>query len=293
MIEMILRRIFISLLILLLTGVAIAQKGVTVKASVDKNKILIGEPMQLTVEASFPLNTKTSFFNIDSIAHFEISGVPVIDSSSTGNRTIIKGIYQLTSFDSGHWVIPSFLLYKKIKTDTIPVDIVFSDFNPNQDYHDIKDIIEVEKQEKKNWLWYAVAGGVLLLLLLYFLLRKKKQPAHVVAAAPVNAYEEAMKQLDLLKRENLSSKQYHTKLVDIFRLYVYRKKNIQTLQKTTDALVMQLRGLIADTENYNQLQQALRLSDFVKFAKYESTKEDNTNTFNTIKKSIQLIEQLT
>jgi hypothetical protein len=292
MIEMILRRIFISSLILLLNGAALAQKVVTVNASVDKNKILIGEPMQLTIEASFPLNTKTSFFNIDSIAHFEISGVPAIDSTSTDKGVTIRGVYKITSFDSGHWVIPSFALAKKIKTDTIPVDIMFSEFDPKQDYHDIKDIIEIEQEEKKNWLSYAVAGGVLLLLLLYFLLRKKKQPAPVIAAAPVNAYEEAMKQLDLLEKENLSSKHYHTKLFDIFRLYVYRKKNIQTLQKTTDALVMQLRGIFTDTENYNQLQQALRLSDFVKFAKYESTKEDNTSAFNTIKKSIQLIEQL-
>ena len=36
---------------LFITQVVNAQGGVTIKATVDKNKILIGEPMQLIVDA--------------------------------------------------------------------------------------------------------------------------------------------------------------------------------------------------------------------------------------------------
>jgi len=278
---------------LLFLGFAIqigAQVSSSIKASVDKNRILIGEPLLLTIEASFPATLKTNFFDIDSIPHFEFLKPAQIDSFSEANSKGIKVIYTLTSFDSGHWVIPVFVLNSKTKSDTIPVDVVFSDFNPEQNYHDIKDIIEVKPKEKKDWLWYAIAGTVVVLLLIYLLLRKKKQPVKTVEPA-LNAYEDAMKQLGLLQKEKLSAKEYYTKLVDIFRLYVLRKKNILSLQKTTDDLVRQLKAIIKEDRVYIQMQQVLQLSDFVKFAKYLPTVDDDGMAFNTIKKTIQHIEQ--
>ena len=45
-------------------------------------------------------------------------------------------------------------------------------------------------------------------------------------------------------------------------------------------------------ERSDQLSQALRLSDFVKFAKYIPAPEDDKMVLDTIKKSIQEIEQI-
>ena len=55
---------------------------------------------------------------------------------------------------------------------------------------------------------------------------------------------------------------------------------------------MQLRTIMTDKDKYNQLQQALQLSDFVKFAKYQSGAEDDAIAFETIKNTIQYLEQL-
>lgn len=270
-----------------------AQAAGTIKASVDKNKILIGEPLQLIIEASLSPEAIKFFNAFDSIQHFEILGKPTLDTTNKDGTSLLRTVYKLTSFDSGHWVIPSFSLTKKIKTDTIPVDVIFSEFNPQQEYHDIKDIIdaEEEKEEKKNWIWYAVASTVLILLLIYFLLKKKKEAALVPAPA-LSAFEEAIQQLNSLQGQSLAAKDYHTRLVDIFRLYVLKKKNILSLQKTTDNLVMQLKPVINSAEVFSQLQQALRLSDFVKFAKYIPSAEDNQSAFGLIKKTIEHIEQL-
>jgi len=279
---------------LLFTGLLLetrAQVSSSIKASIDKNKILIGEPLVLTLEASFPATLKTNFFDIDSIAHFEFLKPAQIDSFGEASSKGIKAIYTLTSFDSGHWVIPAFALNSKIKSDTLPVDVVFSDFNPEQNYHDIKDIIEIKPKEEKDWLWYAIAGTVVVLIIIYFLLRKKKQPAKVNEPS-LNAYDEAMKQLSSLQKEKLPGKEYHTRLVDIFRLYVLRKRDILSLQKTTDDLVRQLKTIIKENEVYDRLRQSLQLSDFVKFAKYTPTPDDDNSAFNTIKKTIQHIEQL-
>lgn len=290
---MIKKRPYKIFLFLLFTGFTIAagaQVTASIKASVDKNKILIGQPLLLTIEASFPATLKTNFPDIDSIAHFEFLKPAQVDSFSEANSKGVKAIYTLTSFDSGHWVIPAFALNSKVKSDTIPVDVIFSDFNPEQNYHDIKDIIEVKPKEEKDWLWYAIAGTVAVLVLIYFLLRKKKSPVKVADPA-LNAYDDAMKQLSLLQKEKPQGKEYYTRLVDIFRLYVLRKKNILSLQKTTDDLVRQLKSIIKEDEIYNRLQQSLQLGDFVKFAKYPPTAEDDNVSFNTIKKTIQHIEQ--
>jgi hypothetical protein len=54
---------------------------------------------------------------------------------------------------------------------------------------------------------------------------------------------------------------------------------------------MQLRVIIKDPEMHNQLQQTLQLSDFVKFAKYNSNAEEDQHSFLIIKKMISQIEE--
>jgi hypothetical protein len=100
-----------------------------------------------------------------------------------------------------------------------------------------------------------------------------------------------MKQLAGLEKNKLEAKELHTRLVDVFRLYVLRKKNIISLQKTTDGLVGQLQYVITEKEYFIQLQQALRLSDYVKFAKYTPSSEDNRGAIESIKNTIRYIEQ--
>ncbi len=77
-----------------------------------------------------------------------------------------------------------------------------------------------------------------------------------------------MKQLEQLQRDKPETKLYYSKLTDIFRLYIFQKKGILSLQKTTDDLVIQLKSLNLNKEQFDKLSQSLRLSDFVKFAKY-------------------------
>lgn len=286
-------RTILSFLFLWAALISIGQGGATIKSSVDKNKILIGEPILLTVEAGLSPESVISFVSIDSIEHFEFLEKPHLDTINNKGSITIKGIYKITSFDSGHWVIPAFVLSSSVKTDTIPVDVVFSDFDPNQDYHDIKDIIEVKPSENRQWWWY-VAGGVLLLafLIYYFARRKKKPQPVIVQEISVDPYAEAMKSLQELQRNKPDAKQYHSSLVDIFRLYIYRKKRILSLQKTTDDLVLQLKELGLPKEKFDKLSQSLRLSDFVKFAKYIPNEDDDKNCLNNISESIKLIEQL-
>ena len=129
-----------------------AQNKVTIKSGVDKNKIVIGEQIHLTSEADFPVQEPMRFFTIDSIAHFEILERKKIDTVDYREGIKLSQSLHLTSFDSGHWAIPSLELPadKPMYTDSIVVDVGFSPFDPNQDYHDIKDVIDVQVKEKEG-----------------------------------------------------------------------------------------------------------------------------------------------
>lgn len=262
------------------------------KASVDRTSILIGERIRFTLEADVPESQPIRFFSIDTIEHFEFLDKGKTDTSNTTSGTKLRQQFLLTSFDSGRWVIPSYPLDEtgSIRTDSIMIDVGFTPFDTSKPYNDIKDIIEVTVEEKKENYWYyiAAAGTVIVFLVIYLLTRKKK-PATAAATAE-NPYQEAMKQLDLLRRTELSTKEYYTKLTDIFRSYLAKRKNISSMQKTTDELAMQLKAVQKENSQYNQLTQVLRLSDFVKFAKYQPAAEDNRQAFDIIKNTIQTIE---
>lgn len=270
----------------------LAQQKPAIQTSVDKNKILIGEPLVLTVETYFPPGAVIKKASAGSIPHFEQLDSPVIDTIRKGEGFAVRHIYKLTSFDSGHWVVPSFSLSKSVKSDTIGIDVLFSEFDPNQDYHDIKDIIEVESIKKQTPWWWYVAGGLLVLCLTGFYLLRKRKPLVSIKPVPVvSPYEETMEQLGKLSAKKIGAKEFHSSLTDIFRLYIFRKKGILSLQKTTDDLVVQLKGLGIDKENFEKLSQSLRLSDFVKFAKYDSSAEDDSQCLLIIKSIIRQIEK--
>ena len=272
-----------------------AQEKTTVRATVDRAKILIGEPIKLTLEAEIPEQDPIRFFHIDSIPHFEFLNVLPIDTTNTGGGTVLSQIIHITSFDSGQWNIPSFILRENIATDTIVIDVAFSPFNPGQPYHDVKDIIEVKpkEEEKKEKWWLYVTGAALALLLAVLLLRKKKKPVVQVAPPVHDPYKAALEGLQQLKIQKPDAKQFYSRLVDIFRVYVEEKKGIHSLQATTDNLVLQLKELDMNKVRFDQLAQVLRQTDFVKFAKYIPSASDDNNAFETIYRSIQEIEQTT
>ena len=285
---MIFFRLFFPLYFTVLALPLQAQEVPFIRVTADKKQILLGEPFRLTVEARFPATM--AFALPDTLAHFEFLSEPVQSSSETNGMRSLTGVYQVTSFDSGHWVIPSFRLNPQLQSDTIGIDVLFSDFNPDQPYHDIKDIIEVPTKKQRPWWWYAAGGALLLLLLLYFLLRRNKT-AKPPVQRKTDPYAEALRAFDALQKAGLEPVAFYSGLTDIFRLYVYRRKGILSLQKTTDDLVLQLKESgLAKTE-WEQVAQALRLSDFVKFAKYRPGPEENQVAFTALREAVKSLER--
>ncbi|HLY68624.1 MAG TPA: BatD family protein [Puia sp.] len=279
-----------------------SQNQISVTATANRNQILIGEPVQLTLEVRLPLGRQMSWFVLDSIPHFEYIEKGKIDSVVNEDGKSFRQDVTLTSFDSGTFVIPSLALMinnQKYLTDSIRVQVSFSKINPGQDYHDIKDIIDVESPSVRYAIWIVIGVTVMsILLFTYFILKKKKiavltQQTEIPRLSP---YEEAMEALTALESQDLPGKgqvkSYYTQLNDIFRKYVLRKLQIASLSKTNDELIMQLRIVNLPREKFSQLAESLRMSDFVKFAKYIPGNNDNDHSFKVIRSSIDIINEI-
>lgn len=281
-------RIITILLFLFYTQVGLTQKT-NVNVAVDRNQILIGELFTLTIEAVVP--NAGYWPAIDTLPHFEIMQSK-IDSQQSGNKLKIKHTLTLTSWDSGRWNLPSIAISGLSRTKPIPITVSFSSpFDPNQDYHDVKDIMEVERPVRETWFWYLI--GLLLLLVLFVLLfptKKKKQDVGFVSDEGI--YRQSLKRLEKLKQQPPAEpKQFYTELIIIFRDYLYKRKGIQSHAQTTDDLSHQMKKLNLDDTIYRPLVQTLQLSDLVKFAKFEPIKGDNEKALETIRQSITAIEK--
>lgn len=285
---------FVLFFILLVQG-AIGQKKIAATAAIDKKGIIIGEQAQVMLQAVFPPKNRLSFFRIDSIPHFEILFQSEVDTVRRNDSTILSQRMVVTSWDSGAWQIPAFRLpgSPSVQTRALPVTISFSSpFNPEQEYHGIKEIIEVPKEKKQTWWWYVVISLLLIGLFLLLFPKRKKQEAPT-ALTTATAYEQALKDLDLLQQDAPSDhKLYYTRLIDIFRSYLLQRKGIHSFQKTTDDLGRQLVELNMDEGVYRQMIENLQLSDFVKFARYVPTQEERQLSLHSMKTTIQHIEQL-
>ena len=135
----------------------------------------------------------------------------------------------------------------------------------------------------------------MLLLLIYFLTRKKKTGPAKTSAPPLTPFDEAIKALNALKKtqpaDAAAVKLYYTGINDIFRTYLDKQFQLASLEKTNDELIVQLKRLPIASDRFSELAQALRLADFVKFARYQPDPRDNEKSLLVIESAIHSLQK--
>jgi len=293
---------YLVTVIILITIHSFLTAQVYVKASIDKNSVLIGEPFTLTLEAYMPLGLPVTWFPLDTIPHFEFLKKPITDTIESIEGKKITQVITLASFDSGQWEIPQLelkVLKQSYYTDTLLIDVGFAPFDRESDYRDIKDIFEVINPDTKYIPWIISAAVLLSLGLVIYLLRKRKA-GEIIEKKEVpklSPFDEAMQALAALRLKGLpqngQAKWYYTELNDILRIFVSRKLNIATMEKTNEELILQLRQVNLSKDSFARLAQALRMSDYVKFAKYQPDSVDNEKNYEIIQSAIQTLNTTT
>ena len=283
------------------TGTVLAQTS-SVKASLNRDHVLIGEPVELKIEvkttAGLPL---IQWFNLpDSFNHLEILNRSPVDSVAEASVTTYRQTFTITGFDQGIWMIPALgvsINKKIVYTDSLALTIVPVQLKDST-YHDIREIIDVPDAGTPWWYW--VAGILSLsalgtLVWLWIKSRRAKPVAAGVHASTRSPLQEALSNLRALESGPLANnaewKKYYSELTGIFKIFIERRFNSPALQKTTDELLLMLNSMM-DRQMVSETAEALRISDAVKFARYQPGKDTASASLYTIEKAIRALDHL-
>jgi hypothetical protein len=280
---------------------SIAQVFVTASATLDTNRIRIGEQIKLELKINYDknrINKKIVWPSVNDTIRKEIDVISKtnpkeIPSKEKSSATFVQTL-QLTSFDSGFWVIPPFKFKVEgdsnaiaeteallIEVQTVPTDTAEASIK------DIKPIME-EKWDWRAYLPLLYWGiGILAILTLavyigyrYAKSRKKKPEIKVIPGEPPHVT--ALRELNAVKETKIwkegKFKEYYTSITEILRRYLEGRFGVAAMELTTEEIIQVMRSLVIDEESKRKMKQLLELSDYVKFAKATPIEIENDLT---------------
>ena len=207
----------------------------------------------------------------------------------------LKGGLTVTSFDEGIYYLPPIAVQRlskdgvldtlvfdpqTVEIKTMPVDT--ATFQP----HDIKGVIRypVTFAEVAPW----VAGGLLLIgliaLIVWLIVRYRrshnpgfirKDPAHIVA----------LRKLDQYRGNKMwapeKQKVFYSGITDTLREYIADRYGICAMEMTTAEIFADMKNTDVPQELREEMRQLFELADFVKFAKFTASDDDNAKALPT------------
>ena len=290
-------KLFFILTLFFVSAAANAQR-IKATARLDSTNILIGDQIKLFLEIDHPKNVDIEFpqipdsLNLGLIEVLDRSG---IDTFELDNEELQKQIqsYTITCFDSGSYrIAPAwFKINIDGKIDSVPtngvtLNVFTMQIDTTKGPADIKLPYEapLTLKEVTPYILGVILIGAIIFLILYSIKRKKKnkpifarpkkpkEPAHIVA----------IRELDRIKTEKIwqkgKSKQYHSEVAEVLRVYVEDRFEIPAMEQTSDETIESFRGnknLLTD-KLFIQLSQILKLADLVKFAKYKPLPDEDS-----------------
>jgi hypothetical protein len=194
-------RVFFWLLALSIPTLSFSQSA---SAALDRDKILLGEQVTLQFNLN-NLNPLTTYVSIwpapgDTMNHVEIVKRNDIDTVNVNGLNSYEQKFILTGFDSGRWQLGpfNFVLQDKttgkqinLSTQPLYLTVLPVDVSSLNDYHPIKDVIEVTTTF--NWLPVIIVATLLIAGVVIFIMLKKRkkrpapEPKIVLKGTPLSA----------------------------------------------------------------------------------------------------------
>lgn len=273
-----------------------------IKASlqIDSAQIEIGEQVKavLRIEVDTAVEVKFPSLNKFITDQLEIVEVSKIETRKNDSNKILSQTLTITSFDSGNHAIPVFEFILETRNES--VDTVFSNaaflavkyppVDTTADIMDVKAPLDTPFKNREIWSYlnYLLYGIIIIVGALigyqYYKLNKPK-PKLVMAAPPAPELPEtiAIRSLeDLNRNKNWDTedglKDFYEEVSFILRKYIQGRFKMMALERTSNEILKDIKNRALDKELYNSLNQVLLLSDFVKYAKYRSSKEENVKS---------------
>ena len=267
------------LLLLLNAFVANAQ----LKTYVDSTSIKIGEELFYSIETEIDSTTLVLFPEGQTFQPMEMIESYPTDTISSDIRLKLIKKYGLTQFDSGTYTIPQQKILigdKTLFSDSIKINVgAVAVDTTKQKMYEIKPIINVQKQSSfwgKFWLIVVVlaltAGGIVYWV--FFRKRILTEEEKIAALPPYKQAKLALEKLDEQTYfEHQKVKEFYSELTFILRKYLNEKVYDQSLESTTEELIVRLnilkdaKEILIHKETIENIQGTLERADLVKFAK--------------------------
>ena len=277
-------------------------------ASLDSTYIPIGGQVGLNMVAEMNEGEPVDFptYGEQLIPGVEIVRLSPVDSvfDKQGHVTYRRTL-TLTSFTDSLFYLPP--VYVTSGTDTFfsePQALnVIQPFVLDSTFAitDIKTI-----HQPRIWWWgiirpiWGLALLVLIIVLVIWLIARigrytGKYTAPLIQEPARPAEEVALEQLNRIKQEKVwqtgETKRYHTELTDVLRTYIAGRFGVASTEKTSDETLRELKPIMNEQrELHRKLSDVLRLADLVKFAKWNTTPEENEQALRT---AYEFVEQTT
>ena len=204
----------------------------------------------------------------------------------------LAGSVLITSFEEGLYELPQIALQRmssdgvldtlvfdpvRLEVKTMPVDT--ATFQP----HDIKAQIRypVTVQEVLPWLGlFWVVSIIVILIVCLIMMRKRKNDPEYVKKDP--AHIVALRELDKYRGSQMwapeKQKAFYSGVTDALREYISERYGIGAMEMTTAEIFGQMKGTDVPEQLQKDAKELFDRADFVKFAKYVASEDENAAT---------------
>ena len=206
------------------------------------------------------------------------------------NLLDLKGSVVITSFEEGIYELPQIAIGRvsedgvidtlmfdpvRLEVKTMPVDT--ATFTP----HDIKGQIRypLTFSELFPWLCGFLLLTIIVILIVRLIRRRlsagsadvRKDPAHIVALRKLDEYRGS--QMWAPEKQKL----FYSGVTDVLREYISERYGISAMEMTTAEIFADMKKVDAPQELLSEVRDLFDRADFVKFAKYVASDEDNAS----------------
>ncbi|MCQ2225466.1 MAG: BatD family protein [Paludibacteraceae bacterium] len=287
------KKLYYLIFLLFATFANASASIVKVSATMDSTTLLIGEQRVLRLEAQYPSMVEMTFPELKTDEKLG-QGLEILRKNEKDTVELKGSVYKVsqeyivTAFDTGRYEIPAIKFTtndRHYMTDRIIVDVVTieEDFAQTS-IKSNEDLFRPSFNFKRLFQYFSIlliVGGIAMIVILSIILFRKEKEGDLEFdnTDKRSPREVALTSLNDIKEEKIwtqgEQKKYHTQITDTLRRYFVEKFNVSAMEMTSDEIIDEMQSHEETAIVEDKIRQVFKLSDMVKFAKYEASNEEN------------------